>query len=196
MWPGDPDDLARLFYLLLLLTMIGAGVLVGRRRRMGETLRQALVWALIFAMAVIAYAFRDSLRGALFPAEAARVTEDAIELRRASDGHFHATLALNGARVRFLVDTGASGMALTSADAARAGIDLEALRFTERAATANGIVAAAPVVIALVDFAGMVDRDVPASVVAGDLGASLLGMSYLDRFSRIEIEGDRMLLRR
>jgi aspartyl protease family protein len=196
MWPDDPDTLARMFYLLLLLTMVSAGVLVGRRRRLGETLQQMLIWALIFAMIIIAYSFRDTLRGALFPAEAVRVSADEIELRRSNDGHFHATLDLNGARVRFLVDTGASEIVLASADAARAGIDLEALRFTGRAVTANGVVSTAPVLIERVAFAGMTERAVAASVMASDLGHSLLGMSYLNRFSRIEISGDRMVLRR
>ena len=45
-----------------------------------------------------------------------------------------------------------------------------------------------------VGFAGLTDTGVPASVTDGGLETSLLGMSYLDRFARIEIAGDRMRL--
>jgi uncharacterized protein (UPF0276 family) len=48
---------------------------------------------------------------------------------KASDGHFWADGEVNGARVRFLVDTGATAVALTPADAERLGIDLKGLKY-------------------------------------------------------------------
>ena len=54
----------------------------------------------------------------------------------------------------------------------------------------------APIRIGRVEFGGFSDTGVPASVGGGDLDVSLLGMSYLDRFASIAIEGDRMTLRR
>lgn len=194
MWPERPDDLARLFYLLLLLTGLLGFFLVGGPRRLGATLRNALIWALIFAMAIIAYGFRDTLRGALLPDAALQVAEGVIELRRGGDGHFHATIAVNGVPVRFVVDTGATDVVLSRRDAERVGIDLDRLRFSGRAMTANGPVATAQVRLGTVAFGDKVARDLPASVTDGALGFSLLGMSYLNRFARIEIAGNRMLL--
>ena len=98
--------------------------------------------------------------------------------------------------VRFLVDTGASELVLSLADAARVGIDPASSAFVGRARTANGMVATAPVRLGRVEFGGFSDSGVPASVGGGELDVSLLGMSYLDRFASIEIEGDRMTLRR
>ncbi len=196
MLPDDPDAIARLFYLVLLLVLIASGVAFGRGHRLGTTLTQALVWVLIFAMAVIAYGFRDTLRGGLFPDAAVMRYDGTIELRRAADGHFHATLEVDGTPVRFLVDTGASDMVLSGADAARVGIDPAGLTFGGRAVTANGVVRTAPVRLGLVAFGDLVDRDVRAQVTDGDLGVSLLGLGYLDRFARIEIAGDRMILTR
>ncbi|MBP7001371.1 TIGR02281 family clan AA aspartic protease [Amaricoccus sp.] len=193
--PDNPDDLARLFYLALLLVGLLAFFSVGSRQRLGRTLQQLLVWALIFAMAVIAYGFRDTLRQGLFPSSAVMRADGAVELRRGADGHFHATLELNGAPVRFIVDTGASDMVLSRADAEKAGIDVAALAYTGRAITANGTVATAPARVRRVTLGDFAVTNVPASVTSGALETSLLGMTFLDRFARIEIEGDRMILR-
>lgn len=193
--PDNPDDLARLFYLALLLAALLGFFVVGARQRLGRTLQQLLVWVLIFAMAIIAYGFRDTLRAGLFPSSAITHGDGSVELRRAADGHFHATLELNGAPVRFMVDTGASDMVLARADAERAGIDPSALAYTGRAMTANGPVATAQTRVARVALGGFSAANVPASVTSGALDTSLLGMTFLDRFARIEIEGDRMILR-
>ncbi len=146
-------------------------------------------------MTIIAYAYRDTLRGALFPASAVQIAEGTIELRRERDGHFHATLDVNGAPVRFIVDTGASDIVLARRDAERVGIDVAGLTFSGRAVTANGEVATAPVRLGSVAFGDLVDTGLRASVTAGALDFSLLGMAYLDRFEKIEIVGDRMVLR-
>ncbi len=196
MLPENPDDQARLFYLLLLGVVLAGSLFYGQRRRLGRAARDLALWALIFVMVIIAYGFRDTLRGGLFPSMMTQTEEGAIALRRGSDGHFHATLEVNGAPIRFMIDTGASGVVLSRRDAERAGLDVGRLQFRGRAQTANGMVAIAPVRLDDLRLGPIVDRDVPASVGAGDFDTSLLGMSYLDRFARLEIEGDQMILRR
>jgi aspartyl protease family protein len=195
MLPDDPDTRARLFYLVALLVVVLGFFLYERRERLGRNLRDLAIWGLIFAMVVIAYGFRDTLRSQLFPAAMVQ-TGDAIELRRASDGHFHAELEVNGRPLRFMVDTGASDIVLSRRDAERVGIDPSGLSFLGVAQTANGTVATAPVRLGLVRFGGFTDTDVRASVSGGTLDVSLLGMAYLDRFASIEITGDTMRLRR
>lgn len=194
MWPDNPDDVARMFYLLLLLMGLLGFFLIGGRQRLGASVQQLLIWVLIFAMVIIAYGFRDTLRGALFPSVALQVAEGVIELRRDYDGHFHATLEVDGAPVRFIVDTGATDIVLGRRDAQRVGIDLDGLAFTGRAMTANGPVSTARVRLGQVVLGDKVATNLPASVTSGALDFSLLGMAYLDRFDRIEIVGDRMLL--
>jgi aspartyl protease family protein len=192
----DADSVARAVYLGLLLAFVGGFFLVGARHRLGRSMRDLAIWVLIFAMVVIAYGFRDVLREELLPAAMVQRPDGSIELRRASDGHFHAEALVNGVPVRFLVDTGASDLVLSTADAARVGIDPAELAFVGRARTANGTVATAPVRLGRVEFGGFTDTGVPASVGGGALDVSLLGMSYLDRFAAIEIAGNRMTLRR
>jgi aspartyl protease family protein len=187
------NDLARLLYLgILLLFLLGVFGFGGRASLRG--LRDLLVWALIFLMAILAYSFRDRLHDTLFPVTTTRISDEVIELRRQPDGHFHADLEVNGAPVRFMVDTGASQVVLSRADAERAGIDVDALNFLSRAQTANGTVMLAPVRLRRIVFGGVETNNVRASVSAGNLDVSLLGMDFLARFSKIEIEGDRMRL--
>jgi aspartyl protease family protein len=194
--PRDPDTAMRMAYLLVLLVGVGGFFLWGRRGRLGRSLRDLLVWALIFAMVVIAYGFRDVLRRELLPSAMVQIAPDAIELRRGRDGHFHAELELNGVPVRFMVDTGASDIVLSFRDAERVGLDPGRLEFAGRAMTANGPVGTAAVRLGVVRFGSFTDTGVVASVSDGGLETSLLGMSYLDRFAGIEISGDRMVLRR
>jgi aspartyl protease family protein len=195
MFPDDPDSRARLLYLLALLVFVVGLFFWGQRKNLGRSLRDLLVWALIFAMAVIAYGFRDVLRNELLPS-AMVATGDTIDLRRASDGHFHATLLVNGERVRFMVDTGASDVVLSRRDAASVGIDPDSLAYLGTARTANGTVQTATVRLGVVKFGELTDTNVRASVTRGGLDSSLLGMSYLDRFSSIQINGDTMRLTR
>jgi aspartyl protease family protein len=192
--PSDPDTIARLAYLIVLLAGVGGFFLLGGGRRLGKSVRDFGIWVLIFAMVVIAYGFRDVLTGELFPGQAIRVSDEAVELRRRGDGHFHARLEIEGTPVSFIVDTGASQIVLSLEDARRVGIDPDRLSFTGRASTANGTVRIAPVRLDTVRFGPFVERDVEASVNGGQLQSSLLGMSYLRHFARIEISGDTMRL--
>jgi len=101
-------------------------------------------------------------------------------------GQFWVDGAANGANVRFLVDTGASTVALTLADAAAGGIGRGSLAFTARIATANGVAHAAPVRLREVRIGQLSINDVPA-FVAENLNTSLLGMSFLKRIDGFEI---------
>jgi aspartyl protease family protein len=194
--PSDPDTLARLVYLAVMLAGVGGLFLWGSRRRLGRNLRDLAVWMLIFAMVVIAYGFRDVLRQQLLPSAMVQVSPDTIELRRGDDGHFHATLEVNGEPVRFMVDTGASEIVLSRRDAERVGIDPGSLNYLGTARTANGTVQTAAVRLGLVRLGAFTDTGLRASVTQGGLDASLLGMAYLDRFSSIQISGDTMRLTR
>ena len=196
MLPNDPNAQARIFYLAVLGIVLAAGLLHLYRRRMGAALRHAAVWLLIFLGLVLAYGFKDQLASQLFPQMATPAGAHAIALRRAADGHFYADAQVNGMRVRFLVDTGASDVVLTPADAARVGLDPGRLSYTVPASTANGTVMGAPVTLRSVSLGGLTERGVRALVNQAPMPTSLLGMSYLSRFRRLSVEGDRLVLAR
>lgn len=196
MLPDDPHDQARLFYLALLGIAIAAALVHRYRGRLGTGLQHLAVWALIFLGLVIAYGFKDQLATQLFPDRAQPAGAGAVALTRADDGHFYARLAVEGTEVRFLVDTGASSVVLSRADAARVGLDVDALDYVVPASTANGTVMGAPVTLRRIELGGIADHDVRALVNDGRMRTSLLGMSYLGRFRRLSVEDDRLLLER
>ena len=117
------------------------------------------------------------------------------DLLRAPDGLFYVTGTVNGVPVRFLVDTGASTVVLTSADAMRAGVVPGSTDYEATADTANGRARMAWVGIDSLQVAGTNMRTVSAAVVPDGLTVSLLGQNWLSRLASMTITGDRMLVR-
>jgi aspartyl protease family protein len=105
------------------------------------------------------------------------------QVLKAADGHYWADARIDGKVVRVMVDTGASVVVLTPADAARLGLRLKAGDFSATIITASGPVPAARVALASVAVAGARVEQVEALVVQRGLPHSLLGMSYLGRLS-------------
>lgn len=190
----DGNDYGRLIYLALLLLAVGGYVIVEFRNRMGQALRVASAWGLIFIGVVAGYGLWNDIRPDLIPRQ--MVSEGGeIEVPRAQDGHFYLTLDVGGTPVRFMADTGASNMVLSTADAERLGIDPAGLVYLGTAQTANGVVRTARVELPEVTLGPFRDEDFPAWVNEGAMDMSLLGMEYLGLY-RVEIAGDRMILRR
>jgi aspartyl protease family protein len=98
--------------------------------------------------------------------------------------------------VRFVIDTGATLVALTPTDAQRIGFEADTLTFDARVRTANGEARAARVRLDSITVSGVKLENVDAVVLEEGLSQSLLGMSYLGRLSKIEAAGDALILRR
>ena len=113
---------------------------------------------------------------------------------KAKDGHFWANATVNTRAVRFLVDTGATVVALTPADAQRLGFDAKNLTYDREVTTANGKTYAASVNLSVVGIGQSTVRNVDAMVVKEGLTTSLLGMSYLGRLSRFEATPSSLIL--
>lgn len=190
-------DTERLIYLLLLGAGVAGYFVVSHRPRMGQVLRHGALWALIFVGAIAAVGLWEDIRTDVIPRQAV-MTEDGarIEVPRAYDGHYYLTLGLDGVPVQFVVDTGASEVVLTQEDARRVGLDPERLVYSGVAGTANGTVRTARVRLDQVTLGPLADRNVPVWVNQGEMPQSLLGMSYLNRFERIEISGGTLVLER
>lgn len=118
-----------------------------------------------------------------------------IALARAADGHFYAEAQVNGARIRALVDTGASWVVLSRADAQAAGIAFRPGEFTDAGETAGGRIALKRVTIDRLALGPIVAHRVPAVIPENDIPVSLLGQSFLERVRTVEISGDEMRLR-
>lgn len=190
------DEFARLVYLLLLAMVLASYALVASHGRIGTLVRHTILWALLFTGVAAAWSLWESMTPRMIGMQTA--DHRALEVGRSRDGHFHLTLQIRSTPeaapvpVHFILDTGATEMVLTRADAARLGFDLGALAFTGTARTANGTTRTAQVRLAQVQLGQATQTNVRALVNEGDLHVSLLGMTYLSRFSRLEIAGDRL----
>lgn len=190
------NDPAALTYLVLLLSVILFWFLVQNRARLGKMVQQALAWGLIFAGALAVVALWDDIRQAVTPQQSVIADRGVITLPRARDGHYYVTAEVNGTPIRFTVDTGATEIVLSRQDALSAGIDTDSLAYIGRAYTANGEVRTAPVRLDSISIGAIRDERVMAYVNDGDMSGSLLGMRYLNRYSRIEITDGALTLTR
>ena len=189
------DDYGRLAYLILLGLAVGGYFLAQSRESLGKTAQQAAIWGVIFIGVIAGVGLWSDIRDDVAPRQSI-IDTGTIEVPRGPDGHYHLVLDLNETPVEFVVDTGASGVVLTQADAARIGIDPGSLVFAGSATTANGVVRTARARVNEMQLGDIVDRNVTVYVNEGELEDSLLGMDYLQRFQRIAIEDGRLILTR
>jgi len=124
---------------------------------------------------------------------AGRFASEGIAIARGSDGQFHFEAAVNGIATRFLVDTGADTVALTTADAEAAGIAFNPNGFIPIIQTASGQGWGTMVTLDRLQMGDVELRNVGA-VIVRDLPVSLLGQSVLGRMGRVEMQGDRMVI--
>lgn len=201
------EEFAQVGYLAIILIFVGSALL-GRNLGAGEILRATVGWLAILLILVGAYAYREELSavggrllGAFAPGVpisgriAGEADVDSVVIVRAIDGHFAVRADVDGVTLMLMVDTGASFVTLTTADAARVGVDVAALRFGVPIRTANGTIQAAPVTVGKLAVGSIERTEVPALVApSGSLDQSLLGMSFLNTLDGYAISGDRLVL--
>ena len=118
-----------------------------------------------------------------------------VSLRSDRSGHFRTEARVDGRDLDFLVDTGATVIALTQKDAERIGIRPFLSEYTTNVNTANGPAKAARARINRIDIGGVVVRDVDALVMPdGALQQNLLGMAYLSKLKRFEYSSGNLVL--
>lgn len=113
---------------------------------------------------------------------------------KAADGHYWAAGEVNGQTITFLVDTGATAVALTPSDAERLGLRPRELAYSYRVVTAGGQARAAAVTLPSITVAGARLEQVDALVIEKGLETSLLGMTYLGRLARFEATPQALFL--
>jgi len=116
-------------------------------------------------------------------------------LERKSNGHFYTYAKLNDSElVHFVVDTGATVVALTVDDARRLGIPVNPGEFTYIAEGAGGPIRGMDLMLKSVEVDGKRVENVRAMVLEGS-SLSLLGQAYLSRMGEVEMSGDYMVLK-
>lgn len=212
LWNGfspDAQELTALAAALALLMITVPAVFGAYRGRLGSAVRDLASWALLGVALVGVYSYRDELgriafriAGELSPpgttlgVDQRQAGERAVRIRRRGDGHFVARVAVNGASVAMLVDTGASTVVLKQTDAKLLGVDTRRLNYTVPVQTANGLAYAAPARLGEVAIGNITVRNVDALVAQpGVLKESLLGMTFLSRLRSYEFAGEFLTFR-
>jgi aspartyl protease family protein len=208
-WGLDGQEIALLATVLAIILLVVPGLFGAHRGRAGRAFRDILGWSAIAVAGVGAYNYRDEIGEIAFriagelgqppvvqQVEPTGGSERSVRIRRRKDGHFTATVSVNGASVPMLVDTGASTVVLRQADARKLGLDTAALKYTVPVQTANGVAYAAHVRLRHVMVGSITLSGVDALVAQpGALKESLLGMTFLSRLRSYEFSGQYLTFR-
>ncbi len=196
------SDWGEMIRLTGLLALVSSGLVATRRIDVGRTARNLAVWVAVFALIVVGYASRGPLleafrsaRSALLPAYAVSDSPRTITIGRSEGDSFYVMGKVNGAPVKFLIDTGATDIVLSPADAAKAGIAAPAAGYSRPSETANGVGYAAPENVKSLEVGPIRLSDVPVMINQAPMASSLLGMPFLKRLESFEVKGDQLILR-
>jgi len=204
LFPGrisTPEDVGDLIWRLTFVAVLTAGFVASRRNLRGA-IRHLGGWLAIVAVLALGYSFRAELRFAaervraeFAPGYAVATAPHEMVVSQDVSGHFVVIGKVNGRPVPFLVDTGASDIVLSPADAARLGVDTASLEFSAMAETANGVGRSAPFIADSLEVGDMRLSDVKMQINQAPMSISLLGMSFFRRLESFRVEGDRLYLR-
>ena len=177
---------------LLMAVMLVLGALMSRREPFAKLLTMLLAWVAIFAAGFILFTFRDN-----FGWVAQRLKAEAIgtpvqqgretRIPMAIDGHFWVDGRLNGQKVKFLIDSGATMTTIDRDTATRAGVQISPRR-DQFVRTGNGVIRVSTGRAAVLDVGGIKRTDVGLQIAEND-DLNVLGMNYLSSLSRWGVEG-------
>lgn len=183
-----------------------AAALLGSGIKLGDFTRNMAVWAVIILGLVAAYQYRYELQdvesritAGLIPGSpiSGRAVDGSltVTLAKSANGHFEVNGRVNGARIHFLVDTGASSVVLSQQDAERAGIDTASLSYSVPVMTANGRTTAANIQISSLQIGDIERNNIRAMVTReGLMTGSLLGMNFLQTLGGFSVRGDQLIM--
>src|SRR3982750_2647994 len=182
---------------ILMAVMLVVGSLMARREPLAKMLTMALAWVAIFSAGFVLFTFRDN-----FGWVAQRLKAEAVgtpvqqgretRIPMAIDGHFWVEARLNGQRVKFLVDSGATMPTIDRETAARAGV-LVSPRRDQFVRTGNGIIRVSTGRAAELEVGGIERSDVGLQIAESD-DLNVLGMNFLSSLSRWGVEGRWLVL--
>ena len=182
---------------ILMAVMLVLGALMSRREPAAKLLTMALAWVAIFGAGFILFTFRDNFGWVAQRLKAEAIgtpVEDGQETRipMAIDGHFWVEARINGEKVKFLVDSGATMTTIDRATAQRAGVEVAARR-DQSVRTGNGIIRVSSGRAAEVEVGGIVRHDLRLQVADND-NLNVLGMNFLSSLRRWGVEGRWLVL--
>ncbi|MDL2340637.1 MAG: TIGR02281 family clan AA aspartic protease, partial [Pseudomonadota bacterium] len=182
---------------LLMAAMLMLGVLMSRREPIAKLLTLMLAWVAIFGAGFVLFTFRDDFGWVIQRLKAEALGDPVVQGRvtripMAIDGHFWVDAMLDGHRVKFLVDSGATMTTIDRTTARRAGIAISPQR-DQYVRTGNGIIRVASGRVGRLAI-GTIERRDMALEIADDDNLNVLGMNFLSSLSRWGVEGRWLVL--
>ena len=179
------DGIPRLVYLIAILILVGPALFVGRLSR---NFHNMAIWGVLILVLAAGYTYWQrgevglgAVTAELTPQRNSASSPAEARFVANRNGDFIIEAEVQGTRVKFVVDTGATDVMLSQADAARVGFNPDRLKYTRQYQTANGVIFAAPIRIEWITVGGLDVDNVAATVPDNDSPMSLLGMSFLNR---------------
>lgn len=195
---GDPALVQTLGFLAL----ASSGLLFVRQFNLKQTARNVLIWVAAGGVLIIAFSFQSELkdlglrlRSNLIPGYPVETGDHELTLSEGEGGHFGVYGTINGTRIAFMIDTGATDIVLDPSDARRLGIDLDGLKFDRPFGSANGIGYGAKTVVDSLAVGPIHFSNVEVSINKAEMGSSLLGMAFLKRLKSYGVSGGKLILR-
>jgi len=182
---------------LLMAIMLVLGSLMSRRERFAKLATMALAWVAIFGAGFILFTFRDNFSWVAQRLKAEAIGTPVVQGREtripmAIDGHFWVEGRINGVRVKFLVDSGATMTTVDRETATAAGVAVSA-RADQLVRTGNGIIKVSSGRARDLEIGGITRHDIGLQVADND-DLNVLGMNFLSSLSRWGVEGRWLVL--
>jgi aspartyl protease family protein len=197
---NEGDQAVHVLYLIGVLVLIASSLFV-RRIPIGQGLKMLAAWVMIFAAAFVIFTMKDDFAAlwnrVVLETRGGVVQEERggeLRVRRAPDGHFWVDAELNGERVRFLVDSGATTTSISRDVAERAGIE-PSKGFPAMVRTANGIVSVQRGRAETLKVGNIQRRDVAVHISEAFGDMNVIGMNFLSSLSGWSVEGRTLILR-
>ena len=195
---GDPALVQTLGFLAL----ASSGLLFVRQFNLKQTVRNVLIWAAAGGVLIIGFSFQHELkelglrvRSNLIPGYPIETGYHELSISESDGGHFLVYGTINGTRIPFMIDTGATDIVLDPDDARRIGLKLEDLTFDKPFGSANGVGHGASIEVDSLSVGPIRLTKVRMSVNGARMGSSLLGMAFLKQLKSYSFSGGKLTLR-
>ena len=197
----DSSQYPNMVYLSLLLVLLVSSFISSRKFKTSTIIKQATLWSVIALIALIIYSFRhdfyqikNRVTTELFPNKIMQINEKQIAITVSNNGHYYIEIKINQHPITFMVDTGASDIVLNLSDSKKVGINFDKIYSFKKYQTANGSITSGLTQIKEMELGKIKFYNVDVSISDRDMGTSLLGMSFLNRFKKYEFYQDRLVL--
>jgi aspartyl protease family protein len=184
------------------LALASSSLLFIRKVNMKQTARNALMWLGVGFVLVLGFSYQEELkiaalriRSDLMPEYPVETTAHEMVISESDGGGFRVYGKVNETTVKFLIDTGASDIVLSPADARRLGFDFGSLKFDHPYESANGIGHGATVEVEKLSVGNIELANVRVSINGAEMSSSLLGMAFLKRLKSFNVSGRTLILR-